>query len=122
MEEEPNSSSQFKSQSTSTSTSQESTQACTSKTTKESCANPTPIFRPINFDKAEEDHTPESGSDCAIDSAYSSDNIQSSASSSSTVICSNPLNRKITATLQNKSLWKTFKKIGNEMIVTKPGR
>lgn len=30
--------------------------------------------------------------------------------------------RKITATLLDEELWKSFNKIGNEMIVTKPGR
>lgn len=91
----------------------------------------TPLFRPINFEsssptpegfecsgsKSTLGNGSESGSDCAQDSAYSSDNTVPAKNNDGQLPC-----KKITATLQNKSLWKDFKRIGNEMIVTKPGR
>lgn len=99
-----------------------------SQASKEVTAPAKQLFRPINFEngsptpatpegldsnssKVTLSNDSESGSECAQDSAYSSDNPQ-------------PLNGqpKISASLQNRSLWKEFRKIGNEMIVTKPGR
>lgn len=82
-----------------------------------SSSGPHQIFRPIDFENAESEETSESGSNTPTDSAYSSDNHQSAISQSSAL----PF-RRITASLQNKALWKTFKRMGNEMIVTKPGR
>jgi hypothetical protein len=91
------------------------------------------LFRPIKFEsspptpatpegiessgsKSTMENGSESGSDYALDSAYSSDNPQLPL-----VENGQHLNR-ITAVLQNRTLWKDFRKIGNEMIVTKPGR
>lgn len=88
------------------------------------------LFRPINFEngsptpatpegidsngsKVTLGNDSESGSENALDSAYSSDNPQPQNGKSA---------GKMVATLQNKTLWKDFRKIGNEMIVTKPGR
>ncbi len=87
----------------------------------------TQIFRPIDFEgiavTSDTNGTSESGSESAFDSAYSSDNTQILPTAGSTSNGDiNPLSRKITATLQNSNLWRSFKKIGNEMIVTKPGR
>lgn len=95
-----------------------------SDTVEEITANPTSthIFRPIDFESTPKSDTTENnsenGSEHAIDSAYSSDNPQSLTSLTGT----NPITKRISASLQNKALWKAFKKIGNEMIVTKPGR
>lgn len=93
------------------------------------------LFRPINFEsnsptpptpegiesttsKSTLGNSSESGSESAQDSAYSSDNPQPLRPDNSQASSS----KKIAATLQNKALWKDFKRIGNEMIVTKPGR
>lgn len=87
------------------------------------------LFRPIKFEsRSPSPATPEdiessgfkntaengsdSSSDSAMDSAYSSDNLQPPQGEPG----------QITAVLQNRRLWKDFRKIGNEMIVTKPGR
>lgn len=97
---------------------------------------PTPIppqlFRPINFEstppttpeglesngsKSTLGNGSESGSDCAMDSAYSSDATKSDENSQLQLA-----RKKISASLQNKCLWRSFKRLGNEMIVTKPGR
>ena len=99
---------------------------------------PTPIppqlFRPINFEstppttpeglesngsKSTLGNGSESGSDCAMDSAYSSDNTQATKSDENGLVIAR---KKISASLQNKCLWRSFKRLGNEMIVTKPGR
>ena len=102
-------------------------------TKEEPTAVTTPLFRPIKFEsssptpatpegtesngsKSNLGTSSESGSDVALDSAYSSDNPNPKPENGK------PAEPKITATLQNRSLWKDFKKIGNEMIVTKPGR
>lgn len=89
----------------------------------------TQIFRPIRFESTPatpattEGNGSESGSDSALDSAYSSDNAQSlGLVAAAAAGIAPPFCKKITASLQNKSLWKSFKRIGNEMIVTKPGR
>lgn len=91
------------------------------------------LFRPIKFEsssptpvtpegiepsgsKSTMENDSDNGSDSALDSAYSSDNPQPLLSEDG------QLTHQITAVLQNKNLWKDFKKIGNEMIVTKPGR
>ncbi len=80
------------------------------------------IFRPIKFESTpatSEGNESESGSsDSALDSAYCSDNAQPFRNAAG----AQPFCKKVTASLQNKSLWKSFKRIGNEMIVTKPGR
>lgn len=100
---------------------------------------PTPIppqlFRPINFEstppitpeglesngsKSTLGNGSESGSDCAMDSAYSSDNTQATKCDENSQL--QQARRKISASLQNKCLWRSFKRLGNEMIVTKPGR
>lgn len=88
----------------------------------------TQIFRPIRFESTPatpattEGNGSESGSDSALDSAYSSDNAQPLGLVAAAAGIAPPFCKKITASLQNKSLWKSFKRIGNEMIVTKPGR
>lgn len=72
------------------------------------------LFRPVQFystgeSEEEEEEDPvnnRSGSHVSVDSAYSS---QSDAA-------------KIEVKLHKKNLWKGFMNIGNEMIVTKPGR
>lgn len=71
------------------------------------------LFRPVQFysngeseDEDAEATVTRSGSHVSVDSAYSS---QSDAA-------------KIEVKLHKKSLWKGFMNIGNEMIVTKPGR
>ena len=93
------------------------------------------LFRPINFEgnsptpptpegiestasKSTLGNGSESGSESAQDSAYGSDNHQPLRPDNSQASA----HKKIAATLQNKALWKDFKRIGNEMIVTKPGR
>lgn len=80
------------------------------------------IFRPIKFESTPatpEGNESESGSsDSALDSAYCSDSAQPFRNAAG----AQPFCKKITASLQNKSLWKSFRRIGNEMIVTKPGR
>lgn len=102
-----------------------------SQTHKEKITKPAiSFFRPINFEngsptpatpegldsnssKVTLGNDSESSSECALDSAYSSDSPQ---------LQNDQPAGKMSATLQNKSLWKDFRKIGNEMIVTKPGR
>ena len=104
---------------------------------------PPHFFRPIKFESTPA--TPESnggsengssgGSETTIDSAYGSEEIQATARTGSHGgdTAGNPVTAEeeaeepiytgdITVHLQNKSLWKSFRKIGNEMIVTKPGR
>lgn len=106
----------------------------------ESTAATTQLFRPINFEgnsptpatpeglescssKSTLANGSENGSDSVLDSAYNSDNPQPQMTENSEPATENGQSAcKVTATLQNKSLWKDFRKIGNEMIVTKPGR
>lgn len=113
-------------------------------------ANPPPapahFFRPIKFESTPA--TPESendstgGSETTIDSAYGSDVSRTArnqpqqgegatggvgAAAAAVAVVKGedgePLHSSgILVNLQNKSLWKSFNKIGNEMIVTKPGR
>ena len=52
------------------------------------------------------------------DSAYNSENENSPEQQ----ISSQSLERKVTVNLPDKKIWKKFYLIGNEMIVTKPGR
>lgn len=91
-------------------------QESTGAQSPESTANSTPLFRPIEF----EANTGSEGSEYGgSDSAYSSDNLQGPEVYQNS---KHSFTRKISATLQNRSMWQTFTRIGNEMIVTKPGR
>lgn len=99
------------------------TSSNTNNNNQEEPSSATPqIFRPIKFEStpaSTEGNESESGSsDSALDSAYCSDNAQPFRNPAG----AQPYSKKITASLQNKNLWKSFKRIGNEMIVTKPGR
>ncbi len=60
--------------------------------------------------------SPTTGFQENIDSAYSSE------CSSQLSRADYELERTIGIKIQNDKLWKSFSKIGNEMIVTKPGR
>ena len=53
-----------------------------------------------------------------IDSAYSSEHENTPEQQDATL----SLSKGISVTLLDEDLWKSFHKIGNEMIVTKPGR
>lgn len=103
---------------------------------------PANFFRPIKFESTPT--TPESngyeengstgGSESTIDSAYGSEATQARAGNqnsegqaaqggeASEEAVEPPYSGSIVVNLQNKNLWKSFRKIGNEMIVTKPGR
>lgn len=76
------------------------------------------FFRPVEFNsngesEDEESAATRSSSNASLDSAYSSQSD----------LVMNPLFEvKIEAKLHKKSLWKGFMNLGNEMIVTKPGR
>jgi len=75
-----------------------------------------PIFRPFSDKSSEEG----SSSSCSNgqDSAYSTDASGSPAQHKPGV----EAGLKVRAVVQNRELWKMFSDIGNEMIVTKPGR
>lgn len=97
------------------------------------------LFRPIpaqGAGESEEDDdsfTTGSSSHVSVDSAYSSDAAKKSSGSVAAPSTSEEnggsvqpsklgCRRKIQAKLHCKTLWRTFLNIGNEMIVTKPGR
>ena len=67
------------------------------------------------------------GSEVPIDSAYSTEHEKSPDQSASAAKEKETKRRpqpakKLTAKLQDDEMWKVFNKLGNEMIVTKPGR
>lgn len=84
-------------------------------------AAPAHFFRPIKFESTPA--TPESNG--SVDSAYGSATTEEAVEQPGepTDPAEPPVEPgTIVAILQSKSLWKSFRKIGNEMIVTKPGR
>lgn len=105
---------------------------------EESVSTTTHLFRPIKFESTPatpESNGSEGGSETTIDSAYGSETVQATAGrsnhgegegvegTSSTEEANLPhFSGTITAALLDEDLWKSFNRIGNEMIVTKPGR
>ncbi len=82
-----------------------------------SAAISTPLFRPIEFET--QVGCSEGSESGGSDSAYGSDQH-----TPLDMFHARPMTyySKLSASVQNKHLWKMFTKIGNEMIVTKPGR
>jgi len=78
----------------------------------------TPLFRPIEFES--QTGCSEGSESGGSDSAYGSE--QPTTPLDLYQVRPVPYYRKVTASVQNKQLWKLFTRIGNEMIVTKPGR
>lgn len=74
------------------------------------------LFRPVEFQESTESDDEE----CSRRNSYTS--IDSAYSSQPETMTSYQPQKKIKAALHNKNLWKSFMAIGNEMIVTKPGR
>ena len=75
-----------------------------------------PIFRPYSDKSSEEGSS--SGCSNGLDSAYGTDASGSPGLHKPGM----EAGQNVKAVVQNRELWKLFSDIGNEMIVTKPGR